>query len=79
MATLRVQPELAAQGFVAGRDRIARLRRELGLRCNDSVAKLWNLSNIIKGYVNNWDLFPNISQVYYGFIITLWTGGFYES
>jgi putative transposase len=31
--TLRVQPELAAQGFVAGRDRIARLRRELDLRC----------------------------------------------
>jgi putative transposase len=30
---LRMQPELAAQGFVAGRDRIARLRRELGLRC----------------------------------------------
>jgi putative transposase len=30
---LRVQPELAAQGFVAGRDRIARLRRELDLRC----------------------------------------------
>lgn len=31
--TLRMQPELAAQGFAAGRDRIARLRRELGLRC----------------------------------------------
>jgi transposase InsO family protein len=31
--TLRMQPELAAQGFDAGRDRIARLRRELGLRC----------------------------------------------
>lgn len=31
--TLRMQPELAAQGFVAGRDRIARLRRELNLRC----------------------------------------------
>ena len=31
--TRRVQPELAAQGFVAGRDHIARLRRELGLRC----------------------------------------------
>ena len=30
---LRMQPELAAQGFVAGRDRIARLRRELSLRC----------------------------------------------
>lgn len=29
----RVQPELMAQGFSAGRDRIARLRRELGLRC----------------------------------------------
>jgi transposase InsO family protein len=28
-----MQPELAAQGFEAGRDRIARLRRELGLRC----------------------------------------------
>jgi putative transposase len=31
--TLRVKPELAAQGFVAGRDRVARLRRELALRC----------------------------------------------
>lgn len=31
--TRRVQPELEAQGFVAGRDHIARLRRELGLRC----------------------------------------------
>ena len=31
--TLRMQPELAAQGFEAGRDRIARLRRELNLRC----------------------------------------------
>jgi transposase InsO family protein len=30
---LRMQPELAAQGFEAGRDRIARLRRELALRC----------------------------------------------
>jgi putative transposase len=30
---LRMQPELAAQGYVAGRDRIARLRRELALRC----------------------------------------------
>lgn len=27
----RMQPELKAQGFVAGRDRIARLRRELGM------------------------------------------------
>lgn len=31
--TRRLQPELAADGFMAGRDRIARLRRELGLRC----------------------------------------------
>ena len=30
---LRLQPELVAQGFDAGRDRIVRLRRELGLRC----------------------------------------------
>jgi transposase InsO family protein len=30
---LRMQPELVAQGFDAGRDRIVRLRRELGLRC----------------------------------------------
>lgn len=29
----RLQPELAAEGFVAGRDRIGRLRREMGLRC----------------------------------------------
>ena len=29
----RLQPELAADGFIVGRDRIARLRRELGLRC----------------------------------------------
>jgi putative transposase len=29
----RVQPELAEQGFIAGRDRIARPRRELNLRC----------------------------------------------
>ncbi len=29
----RLQPELAADGFIAGRDRIARLRRDLGLRC----------------------------------------------
>ena len=29
----RLQPELAAQGFLAGRDRIGRLRQELGLRC----------------------------------------------
>src|SRR6266702_4796127 len=29
----RLQPELASDGFVVGRDRIARLRRELGLRC----------------------------------------------
>jgi transposase InsO family protein len=29
----RLQPELVADGFVAGRDRIARLRREMGLRC----------------------------------------------
>ena len=30
---LRVQSELAAQSFEAGRDRIVRLRHELGLRC----------------------------------------------
>ena len=30
---LRMQPELMAQGFPAGRDRIVRLRRELALRC----------------------------------------------
>ena len=30
---LRLQPELADDGFVAGRDSIDRLRRELGLRC----------------------------------------------
>lgn len=30
---LRLQPELVSQGFNAGRDRIVRLRRELGLRC----------------------------------------------
>lgn len=29
----RLQPELVAEGFRAGRDRITRLRRELGLRC----------------------------------------------
>lgn len=29
----RFQPELAADGFVAGRDSIARLRREMGLHC----------------------------------------------
>ena len=29
----RLQPELAAEGFQAGRDRIARLRRALGLKC----------------------------------------------
>jgi len=29
----RLQPELEADGFIVGRDRIARLRRELGLRC----------------------------------------------
>jgi putative transposase len=29
----RLKPELAAQGFVAGRDRIGRLRRDMGLRC----------------------------------------------
>jgi putative transposase len=29
----RLQRELAADGFIAGRDRIARLRRELGIRC----------------------------------------------
>ena len=29
----RMQPELEAQGFIAGRDRIGRLRHELGLRC----------------------------------------------
>jgi putative transposase len=28
-----MQPELAKEGFLAGRDRIARLRREMGLRC----------------------------------------------
>ena len=30
---LRLKPELAAQGFGAGHDRIVRLPRELGLRC----------------------------------------------
>jgi putative transposase len=30
---LRMQPELEAQGFAAGRDRIIRLRHELALRC----------------------------------------------
>jgi putative transposase len=29
----RLQPELASMGFVAGRDRIARLRRQMGLQC----------------------------------------------
>lgn len=29
----RMQPDLASQGFSAGRDRIGRLRQELGLRC----------------------------------------------
>jgi putative transposase len=29
----RLQPELAAEGFIVGRDRIGRLRREMGLRC----------------------------------------------
>ena len=32
----RLQPELAADGFVAGRDRIARLRSELGLKCKQT-------------------------------------------
>lgn len=30
---LRMWPELVAQGFKTGRDRVVRLRRELGLRC----------------------------------------------
>ncbi len=29
----RLQPELAAMGFTAGRDRIDRLRRQMGIRC----------------------------------------------
>ena len=29
----RLQPELAADGFTAGRDRIIRLRQEMGIRC----------------------------------------------
>lgn len=29
----RLQPELAAMGFEAGRDRIDRLRRQMGIRC----------------------------------------------
>jgi transposase InsO family protein len=29
----RLQPELATEGFVAGRDRIGRLRRDMSLRC----------------------------------------------
>ncbi|NHZ33621.1 IS3 family transposase [Massilia sp. CCM 8692] len=33
---VRLQPELQAQGFVAGRDRIARLRQELTLRCKQT-------------------------------------------
>jgi putative transposase len=32
----RLQPELAEEGFVAGRDRIARLRQEMGLRCKQT-------------------------------------------
>jgi putative transposase len=32
-ASLRMQPELTAQGFPVGRDRIVRLRREMALRC----------------------------------------------
>lgn len=32
----RMQPELEAQGFAAGRDRIGRLRKELGLRCKQN-------------------------------------------
>ncbi len=31
--TRRLQPELAAMGFAAGRDRIARLRRQMDIRC----------------------------------------------
>jgi len=31
--TLRLQPELVADGFIAGRDRITRLRKEMGIRC----------------------------------------------
>lgn len=31
--TRRLQPELVADGFIAGRDRIGRLRKELGLSC----------------------------------------------
>ena len=32
----RLQPELAAEGGVAGRDRIARRRREMGLKCKQA-------------------------------------------
>jgi putative transposase len=31
--TRRLQPELKAQGFIAGRDRIGRLRKEMGISC----------------------------------------------
>ena len=31
--TRRLQPELAAEGFLAGRERISRLRKEMGLGC----------------------------------------------
>lgn len=31
--TRRLQPELAAEGFIAGRDRIGRLRKEMGIHC----------------------------------------------
>ena len=42
---LRMQPELAAQGFEAGRDRIGRLRHELGLRCKQK-RKFTRTSNL---------------------------------
>jgi transposase InsO family protein len=35
---LRLQSELVSQGFNAGRDRIVRLRRELGLRCKQNAS-----------------------------------------
>jgi len=50
----RLQPELAADGFVAGRDRIAHLRRELGLRCRQKRKfKTTTISNHSLPVANN--------------------------
>ncbi len=62
--TRRLQTELAENGIIVGRDRLARLRKELRLRCNTAPNQVWVADLTYVATQEGWLYLAGIKDVY---------------